>query len=96
MLTLPSSIAFRPRMARASVVLPLPLSPTSARVSPGCSAKLTPSTANSRWRRRRASSPLPTGKDTVSSSTPSSGGVAAATGSLLAGTGRLAAISVRV
>src|SRR3954447_4297793 len=35
----------RPRRARPRVDLPLPLSPTSPTTSPGCSARLTPSTA---------------------------------------------------
>ena len=41
----PDEIGVRPRMARASVLLPLPDSPTMPTVSPGMTRRLTPSTA---------------------------------------------------
>ena len=45
--TAPAVGSTSPRIARASVVLPQPDSPTSARISPGATARSTPSTA--RW-----------------------------------------------
>ena len=43
--TEPFEIGCSPVAARARVVLPEPLSPTSAKVSPGLTSKLTPATA---------------------------------------------------
>src|SRR5438552_1573008 len=54
-------------MRRASVDLPQPDSPTSARVSPGATSKLTSSTARSRRRGSPSSTRLSQGRETSKS-----------------------------
>ena len=66
----PPDTGARPRMARPSVVLPEPDSPTTPSVSPGAMARLTPDTAVTRCRRARYA--------TVRSWTSSNGPVMAA------------------
>jgi hypothetical protein len=69
--TLPALGICKPATTLPSVLLPLPLSPTSASVSPGIIARLTSSTAcNCRF---APNQPPPTGKRTLMRSSETSG-----------------------
>src|SRR5262245_55111323 len=71
--TPPAVGSVRPTIARPTVDLPQPLSPTRPSVSPRRIAKLTPSTALTTPPRRAPNTPPPTGKWTLRSTTSITG-----------------------